>query len=55
MKQNTGFYPWVQVDTGPSAAVGQAGAVLLTDTIRVAGLDVALAQANHPVVCPERQ
>ena len=48
MKQNTGFYPWVQVDTGPSAAVGQAGAVLLTDTIRVAGLDVALAQALGP-------
>jgi hypothetical protein len=48
VKQNTGFYPWVQVDTGPSAAVGQAGAVLLTDTIRVAGLDVALAQALGP-------
>ena len=42
MKQNTGFYPRVRVDTGPSPAVGQAGAVLLTDAIRASGLDVAL-------------
>ena len=40
MKKGTGFYPRVQVDTGPSPAVGQAGAaVLLTDTIRISGLD----------------
>jgi hypothetical protein len=48
VKQNTGFYPRVQVDASPSAAVGQAGAVLLTDTVGVSGLDVALAQALGP-------
>jgi hypothetical protein len=46
--QNTGFYPHVRVDTGPSAAVGQAGAILLTDTIRASGLEVGLAQALQP-------
>ena len=48
MKHNTGFYPRVQVDASPSAAVGQAGAVLLTDTVGVSGLDVALTQALAP-------
>jgi hypothetical protein len=48
VKQNTGFYPRVQVDTSPSPAVGQAGAVLLTDTIRVSGLDAGLAAALGP-------
>ena len=48
MKKNTGFYPQVRVDTGPSPAVGQAGAVLLTDTIRVSGLDAGLAAALGP-------
>ena len=33
MKKRTGFYPRVRVDTGRSAAVGQAGGVLLTDTV----------------------
>ena len=44
MKHNTGFSPRVQVDASPSAVVGQAGAVLLTDTVGVSGLDVALTQ-----------
>jgi hypothetical protein len=48
VKQNIGFYPRVQVDTGPSPAVGQAGAVLLTDTIRASGLDAGLASALGP-------
>jgi hypothetical protein len=48
VKQNTGFYPRVQVDASPSAAVGQAGAVLLTDIVGVSGLGVALAQALGP-------
>lgn len=48
MKQNTGFYPRVQVDTSPSPAVAQAGAVLLTDTIRASGLDTGLAQQLGP-------
>lgn len=45
MKQNTGFYPRVHVDTAPSAAVGQAGGVLLTQTIAATGLGVALSSA----------
>lgn len=48
MKQNIGFYPRVQVDRGSSPAVGQAGAVLLTDTIRASGLDAGLASALGP-------
>lgn len=48
MKNTTGLYPRVQVDTGPAPAVGQGGAVLLTDTIRVSGLDAALAAALGP-------
>ena len=30
----TGLFPRMQVDVAPSAAVGQAGGVLLTETIR---------------------
>jgi len=36
------------VDTGKVAAVGQAGGVLLTDTVRTAGLDVGLSAALAP-------
>lgn len=45
MKRTTGSYPRVQVDTTGCAAVTQAGGVLLTDTIRAAGLDRALSEA----------
>ena len=45
MKQTTGFYPRPRVDTAKVAAVGQAGGVLLTATVRTAGLDVALSAA----------
>ena len=45
MKKRSRFYPHVRVDTGSSAAVGQAGGVLLIDTVAVAGLDVALSAA----------
>ena len=48
MRNTTGLYPRVQVDTSPSPAVGQGGAVLLTDTIHVSGLDAALAAALGP-------
>ena len=48
MNQTTGFYPSVRVDTGKVAAVGQAGGVLLTDTVRTAGLDVGLSAALAP-------
>ena len=37
MKQTTGFYPRLIVDTATSPAVGQAGGVLLTETITSAG------------------
>jgi hypothetical protein len=45
VKQATGFYPRPRVDTAKVAAVGQAGGVLLTDTVRAAGLDAALSDA----------
>ena len=43
MKQTTGFYPRVHVDTAEVPAVGQAGGVLLTETVRASGLDTALS------------
>ena len=38
MKQTTGFYPRLSVDTTTSGAVSQAGKLLLTETIAVTGL-----------------
>ena len=35
----TGLYPRVRVDTAPTAAIGQAGGVLLTRTVTATGLD----------------
>ncbi len=46
--KNTGAYPRVHVDTARVAAVGQAGGVLLTETVRVTGLDLALSEALSP-------
>ena len=43
--KSTGSYPRVHVDTAKVSAVGQAGGVLLTETIRAAGLDQGLAEA----------
>ncbi len=43
--KNTGSYPQVHVDTAPVFAVGQAGGVLLAETARVTGLDLALSDA----------
>ncbi len=48
MKQTTRFYPRVQVDTTACAAVGQAGGVLLTETVRSSGLDVGLLASLAP-------
>ena len=48
MKQTTGFYPRLQVDTTNSAAVGQGGGVLLTETIAVSGLGRELSAALAP-------
>jgi len=41
--KSIGCYPRVRVDTSRVAAVGQAGGVLLTETVRVSGLDQALS------------
>ena len=48
MKKTTGFYPRPRVDTSGRAAVGQAGGVLLTSTVKAAGLDAALSAAMAP-------
>ena len=48
MKKTTGFYPRPSVDTRGRAAVGQAGGVLLTSTVKAAGLDVGLSAALAP-------
>jgi RNase P subunit RPR2 len=42
--KSTGSYPRVHVDTAKVTAVGQAGGILLTETIRAAGLDRALSR-----------
>ena len=43
MRHATGFYPRVRVDTSRCSAVGQAGGVLLAETVRVSGLDAELS------------
>lgn len=48
MKHDTGLYPRVHVDTAGSAAVGQAGGVVLVETIRTAGLDRVMSAALRP-------
>ena len=45
MRKTTGFYPRLRVDTSGVSAVGQAGGVLLTETIRVSGLGAGLSAA----------
>lgn len=45
MKKVTGFYPRLRVDTSRVGAVGQAGGVLLIETIRASGLAVGLSAA----------
>jgi len=48
VKKTTGFYPRPRVDTSGRAAVGQAGGVLLTSTVKAAGLDAGLSAALAP-------
>ena len=48
MKHTTGLYPRVKVDTSGSGAVGQAGGVLLTDTVAATGLGRELSAALSP-------
>lgn len=52
MSKRSRFYPRVQVDTAPVPAVGQAGGVLLTETVAASGLDVALAAGLAPWMKP---
>ena len=58
MKKTTGFYPRVKVDTSVSGAVGQAGGVLLTETVAATGLgrelSVALAPWRRPLSVHDR-
>lgn len=48
MKKRIGSYPRVRVEGGGRAVVSQAGAVLLVETVRKAGLDQALSAALTP-------
>ncbi|GGX40937.1 hypothetical protein GCM10010353_65390 [Streptomyces chryseus] len=48
MKKRIGSYPRVRVEGGGHAVVSQAGAVLLVETVRKAGLDQAMSGALAP-------
>ena len=48
MSQRSGFYPSPMVDAAGSRVVSQAGGLLLTETLRVVGLDRALSVALAP-------
>ncbi|QGH68698.1 IS1380 family transposase [Pseudactinotalea sp. HY158] len=48
MNNVTRFYPRTHVDTAASGAVGQAGGVLLTETVAVTGLGAELSAALSP-------
>jgi hypothetical protein len=48
VKQNTGFYPRVRADGAGKGVVSQAGAALLTATVRTSGLDRGLSAALSP-------
>jgi len=48
MKKTTGFYPRLAVDAKGGSAVGQAGGVLLTTTVRAAGPGAGLSAVLAP-------
>jgi Transposase DDE domain group 1 len=48
VSKRSGFYPCPKTDTATAAVVSQAGAVLLTETARVVGLDRVLSTALAP-------
>src|SRR3954467_14087442 len=48
MKKRSWFYPALKVDTASVPAVGQAGGVLLTETVRASGLDAGMSAALSP-------
>lgn len=43
-----GLYPQVRVDTSKTLAVGQAGGVILVETLRSSGLDLGLSAGLAP-------
>ena len=45
VKERSGLYPRLNVDAAGSGVVSQAGAVLLVETARAVGLDLALSTA----------
>jgi hypothetical protein len=45
VRESTGLYPKIVVDSAGTGVASQAGAVLLVDTVRAAGLDRALSSA----------
>lgn len=48
MSKATGFYPSPGIDTTGASVVSQAGATVLTETVRTLGLDRALSAALRP-------
>jgi hypothetical protein len=48
VKHTTGFYPRVRVDGAGKGVVSQAGGSLLTEAVRVSGLDRLLAAGLAP-------
>lgn len=48
MKKHIGSYPRVRVEGGGVAAVSQAGAMLLVETVRKSDLDAAISAAFVP-------
>jgi hypothetical protein len=45
VRKGSGFYPRVKADVRTVGAVGNAGGLLVTETVRATGLDVALREA----------
>jgi hypothetical protein len=48
VRKSTGLYPFVRTDAAGAGVVSHAGAVVLVDTVRFAGLDRALSAALAP-------
>jgi hypothetical protein len=48
VKKRSRFYPALKVDTADVPAVGQAGGVLLAETVHASGLDAGMSEALSP-------
>jgi hypothetical protein len=48
VRHDTGLYPRLHIDTAGSAAVSQAGGVVLVETLRAVGIDRGLSAALRP-------